>query len=86
MGSVTIGAIKNLVQGCVLYTTLIGQPSTGKTTAMSLVRDAVYEVEEAIGLNLKNSKLINSNLTFSVNLNSKFITTFFLIKVQQLSL
>ena len=68
MGSVTIGALKNLVQGCVLYTTLIGQPSTGKTTAMSIVRDAVYEVEEAIGLNLKNSKLINSNLILSLKI------------------
>jgi hypothetical protein len=60
MGASTIAALKNRVQGCVLYTSSIGQPSTGKTTAMSLVRDAVYVVEDAIGLNAKNSKLINS--------------------------
>ena len=60
MGASTIAALKNLVQGCVLYTSLIGQPSTGKTTAMPLVRDTVYVVEDAIGLNAKNSKLINS--------------------------
>jgi hypothetical protein len=37
MGSSSISALKNINQGYVLYLTLIGKPSIGKTTAMSMV-------------------------------------------------
>ncbi len=72
MGSAEISALKNLKQACVLYTTLIGQPSTGKTTAMSIVRDAVFEVEEAVGVLLEDSKLLNSEYSNFILLNVDF--------------
>ena len=65
MGASSITALKNINQGCVLYLTLIGKPSTGKTTAMSMVRDAVYDVEVATQIKEEDSKLINSWFKFT---------------------
>jgi hypothetical protein len=62
MGGSSISSLKNMRQGCVLYTSLIGQPSTGKTTAMSIVRDAVIDVEEALNINIEESKLLNCKI------------------------
>jgi ABC-type proline/glycine betaine transport system ATPase subunit len=45
--------------------TLIGKPSTGKTTAMSMVRDAVKDVEVATQIKEEDSKLINSWFKFT---------------------
>jgi hypothetical protein len=61
--------LKNINQGYVLYLTLIGKPSIGKTTAMSMVWDAVNDVQVATLTKEEDSKLINSKSTKTLSFN-----------------
>jgi stage III sporulation protein SpoIIIAA len=60
MGTSYITALKTMRQSCVLFTALIGQPSTGKTTAMGIVKDALNDLDIALGRLPAESHQINS--------------------------
>lgn len=61
MGSSFITALKTLEEGCVNFTGLIATASTGKSSALKLVRKSLDEVEKFLEIPLEKSKAINGN-------------------------
>jgi hypothetical protein len=44
---------------CVMYCALVANPSTGKSTGLNLVKEAVNRIESFIGIEIENSNLVN---------------------------
>ena len=59
MGTSRIIANDDHIEGCAMYTALIGSPSTGKSSAMSLFRQALESIELFNGVCIEESKLVN---------------------------
>lgn len=59
MGTSSIRALQTLEEGCVIYTGLIATASTGKSSAMNLVKNAIYEIENYLMVDDENSKFVN---------------------------
>lgn len=59
MGQSKIKALRTLEEGMVLYSTLIAEPATGKSPAMSVVRKALVECESFFQIPHENTKLVN---------------------------
>lgn len=50
----------------VIYSALLGNPSTGKTPALKLVTRVCYEVEKALNVSMDDSKLVNGSTVESI--------------------
>ncbi|RNA24789.1 hypothetical protein BpHYR1_001524 [Brachionus plicatilis] len=60
MGMSYVTALRSLKETCVLYTSLIGLASTGKSPAMKIVKDAYRQVEKFSSVPYEKSKFINA--------------------------
>ena len=59
-----VKAIRTLQESISVYTALIAEPGTGKSPAMTLVRDCMQEIEKYYQVTDENSKLVNGKLSF----------------------
>ena len=48
-------------ESCVMFTALIANPSTGKSTGMNLIKNALLDIEKYEKVLLPDSNLINGN-------------------------
>ncbi len=62
MSTSTIKALRTYSQSFVFYTALIGNPSTGKSTGMGLVKKALEKVERFNAVPSQDSKLVNGKI------------------------
>ncbi len=46
-------------EACVVYAALIANPSTGKSSGMSLIKNALFDIEKYEKISLRESKLLN---------------------------
>ena len=46
-------------EACVIYAALIANPSTGKSSGMSLIKNALFDIEKYEKTSLRDSKLLN---------------------------
>jgi hypothetical protein len=46
---------------CIMYCALVANPSTGKSTGLNLVKEAVNGIENFVGIKAENSNLVNGN-------------------------
>jgi hypothetical protein len=53
---------------CVMYCALVANPSTGKSTGLNLVKEAINRIESFIGIEKENSNLVNGK-TFEQNVS-----------------
>ena len=58
-------------ESCVFYTALIGQPGTGKTPALNIVKDALREIEVFMQIDEMESKLLNGEILFLLSLSQR---------------
>ena len=61
MGSSYVTTLKTLEEGCVFYSGLIANPSTGKTAAMNIVKKGLLDIEKFLKISPDKSKSINGN-------------------------
>lgn len=59
LGETLIKVDDNQFESCVMFTALIANPSTGKSTGMNLVKDALLDIEKYEKVSLTDSNLIN---------------------------
>jgi hypothetical protein len=59
MGNSKIVATDTLSESFILYTACLGNPATGKTPALKIVTNAVYELDNANGIDPKESQVAN---------------------------
>lgn len=59
MASSSVKALKTLEEGCVIYTGLIGNASTGKSPALNLIKRSVGSVEKFIKVPEVESRFLN---------------------------
>lgn len=59
MGLSFIVNFDNHKDGFCLCSALLANPSTGKTQALTLVKNSLLAIEESMGVNHKDSKLAN---------------------------
>ena len=57
-----INCLKTFKEGMVVYTVLIGEPASGKSPAMSIVRNSLVRFEDYLKIDLDNSKLVNGEI------------------------
>ncbi|RNA03124.1 hypothetical protein BpHYR1_006468, partial [Brachionus plicatilis] len=60
MGLSSICALKTLEEGCVVYTALIANASTGKSSALKLIKRSLLSVENFLKILPINSRLLNA--------------------------
>ena len=61
MGISTVKAMRTFEEGMVIYSALIAEPATGKSPAMTLIRQALVDVDKYFETPNENSKLVNGN-------------------------
>ena len=54
-----IKCLKTFKEGMVMYTVLIAEPATGKSPALSLVRNSLVSIENYLGISLEDSRMVN---------------------------
>ena len=68
MGSSFISALRTLEEGCVIYCALIASASTGKSSALNLVKKALTCIENFLETPDSESKFLNGTfIFFSIN-------------------
>ena len=64
MGLSQIKALKEYVEGMVVYGALIAEPATGKSPALNIIRKALVEIENFLAIPSESSKLVNGYFSF----------------------
>ena len=59
-----VSALTGLTKGICIYSMLIGNPSTGKSHALSMVTDALEAIEDFDQIEDVNSNLLNGGFCF----------------------
>lgn len=54
-----VSTLATLTEQCIFYTALIANPSSGKSTALSLIKKSIYEIEAYGKIHRSKSSLIN---------------------------
>lgn len=60
MGRSYINALRTLRESFSVFSVLIGDPATGKSPAMKIIKKALIEIENFEQIDKKNSKFVNS--------------------------
>ena len=59
IGNTSVEVNEDYVEGVVIYSALIANPATGKSSGMNIFKKALEEVEEMDDIPVEESKLVN---------------------------